>query len=482
MSDKRSILWFRQDLRLSDNPALEAALQQGGAMLPLFVLDDESFGPRRPGAAQRWWMDRSLTALSERLAERGSRLILRRGPAGQVLKEVVSESGASALFWNRCYDPQSILRDRTVKAWAKDAGLDVRSFGGLLLAEPWEVATGDGGSYRVYSSFWRALSRSYRPPPTRPPPERLSPVPPIASDALKHWALRPAQPNWASGFADVWEPGETGAHRRLSAFLRQGLARYKAERDRPDRDGSSRLSPHLRFGEIAPQRIWNAVQDALSAGAGRAGADTFLAELGWREFSYHLLFHNPDIAREPLRPAFRNFPWRDDPAALAAWQEGRTGYPIVDAGMRQLRSLGWMHNRVRMIVASFLIKHLLLPWQLGEAWFWDTLLDADPANNTASWQWVAGCGTDAAPYFRIFNPVLQGDRFDPEGAYVRRWVPEISALPAKVIHKPWQASPQVLQQTGVRLGESYPRPLIDHAQARKRALEAYATVKQGATV
>ncbi len=479
MTTAPSILWFRQDLRLADNPALTRALAEPGPLLPLFILDDESFGSRRPGAAQRWWLHHSLANLDERLRALGSRLLYRRGAADQVLEALVGETGAKALFWNRCYDPQSVARDRCIKQWAKDRSLEVESFNGLLLKEPWEISTKERKSYRVFTPFWKALRQSYTPEALLPAPTKLPAVPQVSGDSLESWELIPEHPNWAEGFDEHWQPGDVGAAESLSSFLEDALNGYKALRDRPDRKATSRLSPHLRFGEISPRQIWQAVQNHLTLqGEDQADADKFLSELAWREFSYHLLFHEKDLAERPLRSAFADFPWRESSSDLSAWQTGSTGYPIVDAGMRELWSSGWMHNRVRMIVASFLVKDLLITWQRGEAWFWDTLVDGDPANNTASWQWVAGCGADAAPFFRIFNPITQGERFDPEGDYVRRWVPELAKLPNSFIHKPWAADPVTLAAAEVTLGRSYPRRIVDHSQARLAALDAYQQIKR----
>ncbi len=478
MTASPTILWFRQDLRLADNPALAAALSGPCPLLPLFILDEESAGLRAPGGAQRWWLHHSLAALDRNLRALGSRLILRRGPAERVLQNLVSETGATALTWNRCYDPGSVARDKRIKAWAKGKGLEVESHAALLLLEPWQVSTKQGSSYRVFTPFWRQLRSCYRHEAPLAAPADLPPSPGVESEDLESWGLLPRAPDWAAGFTEAWRPGEAGARKRLADFLDEGLGGYKTERDRPDRPGTSRLSPHLRFGEISPRQVWQTVEQRLSQdGSAEAGADTYLSEIAWREFSYHLLFHETDLAERPLREAFAAFPWRDSPDDLARWQRGLTGYPIVDAGMRQLWASGWMHNRVRMIAASFLVKDLLIPWQQGEAWFWDTLVDGDPASNAASWQWVAGCGADAAPYFRIFNPVSQGERFDPEGAYVRQWVPELAKLPKGIIHRPWTADAKTLAAAGVSLGESYPKPMIDHARAREAALQAYASVK-----
>jgi deoxyribodipyrimidine photo-lyase len=465
------LLWFRQDLRLTDNPALAAALASGRPVIPVYVLDHETPGAWAPGGAARWWLHHGLAALAASLAERGSRLVLRRGRAEAAILRLVEETGAAAVHANRLYEPWARASDAAVAAALKQRGVAIHGANAALLFEPWSVRTQAGGSFGVYTPFSRACFAAGPPPqPTRAPsripaPDRFPP-----SDHLDDWGLLPKTPDWAGGLRETWTPGETAAQARLDRFVAGPLADYDRLRNRPDLDATSGLSPHLHWGEISPRQVWHAAE---AAGAPRGkGTETFLKELLWREFSYHLLWHRPEMPEQPLKPAFAYFPWRNDPTAVRAWQRGRTGYPIVDAGMRQLWHTGWMHNRVRMIVASFLIKHLLLPWQEGEAWFWDTLVDADLAANSASWQWVAGCGADAAPYFRIFNPILQGAKFDPEGAYVRRWVPELARLPAALIHAPWQASPLELRDAGVVLGKSYPAPIVDHSTARARALAA----------
>jgi len=478
-STASAIVWFRQDLRLADNPALAAAAAHGGPVLPVYILEDG--GPWAPGGAARWWLHHSLAALSRDLKSLGAPLCLRSGEAEKILPQLVKEAGAGALFWNRCYEPRAVARDKALKADLSAAGIETKSFNGALLVEPWELKTGQGEPYKVFTPFWKALLAAGAPPQPLPRPKKLDGVKGVASEALNEWELLPTQPDWAGGIRETWMPGEDGAAERLRDFLDAAAARYKGDRDRPDLAGTSRLSPHLHWGEISPRQVWQATRHAVAAGAlNDSAAEAFLRQLGWRDFSHSLLFHWPDFPEKPWRGDFAAFPWQSDDEAFAAWCEGRTGYPIVDAGLRQLWATGWMHNRVRMIAASFLIKDLLISWQRGEAWFWDTLVDADLANNAAGWQWVAGCGADAAPYFRIFNPVSQGEKFDPKGRYVRQWVPEIAALPDDTIHQPWNASEDVLKKAGVTLGETYPHPIVDHKAARARALAGYEKVKQAA--
>jgi len=419
--------------------------------------------------------------LSASLEAKGSRLIVRRGPTEETLASLIEETGAGALYFNRLYEPEARSRDASVeRSLARTApSLTIRSFNGSLLFAPPDIQKKDGGPYQVFTRFWRACLAL--PEPTRPhPAPRSWPAPArwpasIALDALE---LRP-RIDWAAAFHARWTPGERSARARLRRFVNRSLPEYGEDRNRPDRPGSSRLSPHLHFGEISPHRVWWEVKDRTARAPldGRS-TETFLSEIGWREFANHLLYHFPATPEQPLRAEFGRFPWTRDATRLAAWQAGRTGFPFVDAGMRELWHTGWMHNRVRMVAGSFLVKNLLVPWQEGARWFWDTLVDADLANNTLGWQWIAGSGADAAPYFRIFNPVLQGEKFDPSGAYVRRWVPELAALPARWIHRPWEAPAEVLSEAGVTLGADYPRPVVDHAIARDRALAAYEQIRK----
>jgi deoxyribodipyrimidine photo-lyase len=477
------LVWFRQDLRLADNPALAAALASTRPIVCVFVLDDEAPGAWRRGAASRWWLHHSLGALSRDIAQRGAGLVLRRGSAAKIIPRLAAEIGAGLVVWSRQYEPWATARDSAIKAALKRAGVAAESFNSALLVEPWELKPASGGTYfKVYSPFWRAaLARGGPPAAILAPSKLLSFDPMPAGDALSDWRLAPLKPDWAAGFSAHWTPGEAGAHQRLAAFFRSEAVGYGELRNRPDLPATSRLSPHLHFGEISPGAIWRAAQLACAQGGVPDGdVAKLIAEIGWREFSNHLLFHAPTLPEENWRARFNAFPWREDAGLIEAWRRGQTGYPIVDAGMRQLWATGWMHNRVRMITASFLIKHLMTHWRVGADWFWDTLVDADLANNAASWQWVAGSGADAAPYFRIFNPVTQGEKFDPNGAYVRRWAPELAGLDARAIHQPWTAAPFDLAAAGVTLGKTYPKPIIDHAAARARALAAFETVKSAA--
>ena len=475
------VVWFRRDLRIHDNPALAEGAASGRPVVPLFVLDEESPGVRPLGGASRWWLHESLRSLAEDLAGLGLSLCLRRAPAADVLHEVVRETGAGRVVWNRCHEPASIACDSNVETALRAAGVETESYGGSLLIEPGEILTRQGAPYKVFTPFWRRVRESYQAPPPHPAPKRPTPGPAIESDRLEGWRLQPTAPDWAGGLRETWEAGEAAARRRLAGFMDGAVERYGSDRDRPDLEGSSRLSAHLHWGEIGPNQVWRASAPLIEAAAPAAtGAEALLRELAWRDFNHHLLVRFPHMVTENWRPAFDRFPWRDDPQSLAAWQEGRTGYPIVDAGMRELWHTGWMHNRARMIVASFLTKDLLVHWRHGEAWFRDTLVDADLANNVANWQWVAGSGADAQPFFRIFNPVRQAEKFDPAGAYVRRWIPEISRLPDRWLHRPWEAPPDVLGEAGIELGRDYPLPMVDHAQARQRALRAYRLLRSAA--
>ena len=464
---KKAIVWFRQDLRLKDNPALHHAAAEGYDILPLYILDETK------GGASRWWLHHSLKSLGKEIP-----LVLKNGNPQDIVFELIKAEKIDAVFWNRCYEPDAIARDAEIKSALEAASVEVQSFKGCLLAEPWELQTGQGGFYKVYTPFWRALKAKIIPDTPLPAPDASYVN--AKSDNLKDWELLPAL-NWADGFDEYWQPGEEGAIDKAVAFMESGLTEYKSRRDRMGLEGTSRLSPHLHFGEISPRQVWHAVQAFTvrnEMSDAEQNVEQFLKEVVWREFAYHLIYHVENFSTHAFRSEFDHFPWDDDPDALKAWQQGQTGIPIVDAAMRQLWQTGWMHNRARMIVGSFLTKHLLVPWQQGAAWFWDTLVDADLANNTAGWQWIAGCGADAAPYFRIFNPVLQSKKFDASGDYIRRFVPELSNLSDADIHAPWEASKERLEQAGILLGKDYPHPVIDLKFGRNRALAAYGEIKR----
>ncbi|MCQ8781649.1 cryptochrome/photolyase family protein [Mangrovibrevibacter kandeliae] len=473
--DDRSpiLVWFRQDLRLDDHPALAHAAETGRPVVPLYVLDEESEGLRAWGGAHRWWLHHALDALGTALKEHHLPLVLRRGPALREVVDVAKAAGAGALWYNRRYGPGERAVDEAVAEALGD--LDCQGFTGTILHEPEAVQTGSGGFYRVFTPFFRKLQSLGDPrDPIDPPKHLKTNDTSVRSDRLADWNLLPKKPNWSGGIDEAWQAGEDAAHQRFAAFQEEILAGYKDSRNLPAEDGTSRMSPHLHWGSVSPYRLWH---DAQARGKGAEGAGAYRRELAWRDFNYHLLFHVADFTRANYDKRFDRFPWRKSPKDLEAWQQGRTGYPLVDAGMRQLWQTGWMHNRVRMVAASFLTKHLLIDWRAGEAWFWDTLVDGDAANNVSQWQWVAGCGADAQPFFRIFNPIGQSRKFDKGGDYIRRFVPELAALPDKAIHAPWEAGEDVLDEAGVALGKTYPKPIVDHEEARKRALDAFAMIR-----
>ncbi|MET4783204.1 deoxyribodipyrimidine photo-lyase [Glaciihabitans sp. UYNi722] len=453
-SQDPSIVWLRDDLRLADNPALSAAIDRGAPIVIFYLLDEKTEGIRALGGASRWWLHHSLESLAESIRTIGGRLVLRRGAAAEKLPELVTDTGAGAVFWNRRYGGPQRDADAALKSRLRDAGLTVESFQANLLHEPWTVTTAEGNPFRVFTPFWKASLGSGDPREPLPTPRSISGVTDVASDDLAEWQLLPTHPDWAGGIREAWTPGEHAAHERLERFVVVGLEDYDRGRDEPGQDATSRLSPHLRFGEISPFQIWHRVQRGQLSAAARRNAAKFLSEVGWREFNWNILFHFPDLHEKNFRPDFDAFPW-DKPhrAELEAWQQGRTGIPLVDAGMRELWQTGYMHNRVRMVVASFLIKNLLIDWRVGEQWFWDTLVDPDEASNPGNWQWVAGSGADAAPYFRIFNPMLQADKFDPHQDYQRRYLPELGT-------------------------DDYPEPIVDLKQSRADALTAYEVVKR----
>ena len=473
MSTKPVIVWFRQDLRRADNPALYAACKTGAPIIPVYILDDKNAHPWKMGGASRVWLHHSLTALDKSLS---GHLHIESGDAADIIPALVRKTGAQGVYWNRCYEPWRIGRDKKIKSDLEENDIEAHSFNGSLLWEPWDVKKNDGTPYKVFTPFFRRGCMSAKEPRhPLPAPTRIAyadaPKGGLSIEGLK---LLPVKPRWDETMVKHWSIGEAGAQKRLKDFLEDGLKGYKEGRNVPSKDNVSRLSPHLHFGEISPNTAWHAAKEYGIAHNAETDMDTFLSELGWREFSHSLLYYNPAIVWDNLNPRFNDFPWTDrENKNVNAWQRGMTGYPIVDAGMHELWQTGYMHNRVRMVVGSFLVKHMLTHWHQGETWFWDTLFDADLANNSASWQWIAGCGADAAPYFRIFNPVTQGEKFDANGTYVRRYIPEIAALPDKYLHKPWEAPAHILSEAGVTLGKTYPRPIVDHAQAREKALEAF---------
>lgn len=469
-----AIVWLRDDLRLDDQPALRAAAAQPA--LFVYVFDEN---PGRPlGGASRWWLGKSLTAFAKSLAHIGGRLDVVAGDPEAILPALARQASAEAVYWTRRYGAAEIEKESRLAAALRGLGVHPQSFNGQLLRDPETVRTEAGAPYKVFTPFWRRCRElgPFDAPHAAPRKLHAAPWPFDAPPRVEidDLAPQPTKPDWSSGLAQAWTPGEAGARARLRRFLDEGLRDYAEARDHLAGETTSRLSPHLRFGEISPRRIAAATEAAAQGADAHRGAEKFLSELGWREFSHALLRQQPNLATENWNPRFDAFPWRQDATALETWRRGRTGYPVVDAGMRELWSTGYMHNRVRLIAGSFLTKHLGLDWREGEAWFWDTLCDADEASNPANWQWIAGCGADAAPYFRVFNPMLQGEKFDPQGAYVRRWLPELARLDARYLHAPWTAPASALADAGVKLGRDYPAPIVDHAVARVRALAAFA--------
>ncbi|MGB0684124.1 MAG: cryptochrome/photolyase family protein [Magnetovibrionaceae bacterium] len=466
------LLWFREDLRLADHAALNRAARDGAPVVSVFVWDEETPGLRALGGARKWWLHKSLEALKASLAERGVPLILARGRAARVIRTLAETLGPESVHWMRRAEPGYRTQGREVAEALEEINVSYFAEDDFFLFPPESLKTGQGKPYGIFTPFWKACQ-------TRPEPPRPTPVPECLQgldigsmgDALADWNLLPTKPDWAGGFRETWTPGEAGAQARLAAFIQGPVSDYAGARDKLGVNGTSGLSPHLAFGEISPRQVWHAAKVS-------SNAEPFVRQLGWREFAHHVLLRNPNLGTSALRDEFNSFPWIDDPVGLKAWQQGRTGYPLVDAGMRELWHTGTMHNRARMVCGSFLVKDLLIDWRAGESWFWDCLVDANEANNGASWQWVGGCGIDAAPYFRIFNPVLQSEKFDPGGRYIHRWVPELRDLPAPQVHAPWKAPEGLLRSAGVRLGETYPAPIVDHGLARDRALSALKAIKK----
>ncbi len=474
---KPAIYWFRADLRLSDLPGLVAA-SNAGPVIPVYILDDQLGDDWKLGGATRWWLHHSLDRLNKDLMARDGKLILRRGETTAILATLMQETGATQIYASRQYQPWAQQSEHELKDLAQGRGGDFKRYPGTLIFEPEEIKTGGGTPFKVFTPFWRACLKGRDPSQPLPIPTLSFSESMPKSLELEELGLLPTRPNWAEGWETLWCPGEAGAEDALQAFLASHVSDYGEGRDFPAQPNTSRLSPHLKFGEISPRQIWAAAQHLKHAEPATApSVDKFLAEIGWREFCNHLVAQFPAMPDRAFNSKFDHFPWGDNEEYLSAWQQGMTGYPIVDAGMRELWQTGFMHNRVRMVVASFLTKHLLTHWRHGEQWFWDCLLDADLASNACSWQWVGGSGADASPYFRIFNPIAQGEKFDKTGEYTRKWVPEIAELPDKYLHKPWEAPALTLEAAGVALGETYPQPIVDHKAARETALIAYANLR-----
>ena len=472
MREKPIILWFRHDLRLSDHQALVAASKTKRPIIPLYIYETHNTETPPMGCASQWWLHHSLISLEKGLQACGSKLIKRSGPAREVLRDFCQETSAAGLYFHSSVLPGSSELENDLKHWAMKEGLDCQAFSGELLFNPTAITTKSGTPFKVFTPFWRACQKaSPLPQPLPPPQSLLSQKNWPKSESLKAWDLIPRTPNWAKGFSQEWHPGQTGAQKALQYFVSKNIANYHKARDIPSINGTSRLSPHLHFGEISVRSCWH---QAKATG----GGESFLRELAWREFCYHLLFHWPNLTEAPFKQEFTAFPWLENQTYIRAWQRGKTGYPIIDAGMQQLWQTGWMHNRVRMITGSFLVKNLMQHWHVGRDWFWDTLVDADLANNSGGWQWVAGSGADAAPYFRIFNPVTQSKKFDPDGTYIRRFLPALKTLPAPHIHDPTNAPAAALKQAGITLGQTYPKAIVDLVSSREGALAAYEQMRQ----
>ena len=478
-----TLLWLRRDLRLTDNPALAAALRSGRRVIPVYIHAPEEEAPWIPGATSNWWLHHSLSSLCTRMAELGSRLIVRRGPSKDALLSLARETNADEVHWNRLYEPAIIARDSKIKQAIKHQGLLAESHNGALLFEPWAVENKSGNPFKVFTPFWRTCQSQFELRQPVPEPARLPPVPKkLTGLALADLGLLP-KIQWDTGLTASWQPGEAAALEALDCFCSEVLRSYQKSRDLLATEGTSRVSPHLHFGEIGPNQVAYVLHETtrqLPQAGAEAAKDAYLRQVGWRDFAHHLLYHFPNTHHEPLREEFSRFPWHaGGDGSFDAWTKGMTGVPLVDAGMRQLWQSGWMHNRARMIVASFLTKNLSIHWLEGARWFWDTLVDANLASNTLGWQWTAGCGADAAPFFRIFNPIRQGERFDPDGDYIRRWVPELARLPSPYIHAPGLAPSKVLDEAGLTIGDDYPAPIVDLKTSREEALQYYRAMRQG---
>ena len=483
MSSETIIVWFREDLRLDDNPAFFNACQQARYIIPVYTFDDKNTGNWPLGSASRWWLERSLACLQNELKTHQSDLLIFKGDCAEVLNRIIKSSGTDSVYWNRLYAPARIERDKKIKTRLKASGVEAISHEGNLLIEPWKILNKSDGPYKVFTPYWKRVKEELinQPPTVYDFAATVPPLPKQLPESLSIESLKlyVSKVDWARDFSNYWQPGMNGAEKIKNAFMDQEIYEYSDQRDMPDIDGTSRLSPHLHFGEFSVKKLWLQIYQSMQtqSSQNKEQSWSYLRQLVWRDFSQYLLFHFPHIDQKPFRPEFAEFPWQQDQTLLEKWQQGQTGYPLVDAGMRQLWQTGWMHNRVRMVCASFLTKHLLIHWHQGAKWFWDTLVDADLANNSCGWQWVAGSGADAAPYFRIFNPITQSKKFDPQGHYIRRWVPELAKLDAKFIHEPWLADETMLNQAGVELSQNYPHIIIQHAFARQRALDCYAQMR-----
>ena len=472
--NKLSIFWFRQDLRLADNPGLSEAISKG-IVLPIYIYDDINSNEYEMGSASKWWLHNSLEKLNDSL---NNKLSVYKGDALKIIESLTKSYDVESISWNRCYEPWRIKRDKNIKSEIEKKGIEVNTFNGSLLWEPFNILKTDGTPYRVFSPYYRKGCLNAAPPriPLKSPEISSLFKDEYNESTIEDLSLIP-KVHWFDEMEKLWKPGEVGAQEKLYDFLDDGLFGYKEGRNFPSQKNVSQLSPHIHLGEISPNQVWYAAKQKEDETGIEKDLSHFLSELGWREFSYNLLYHFPTLPRENLQKKFDNFPWQENTDFSDKWKKGHTGYPIVDAGMRELWQTGYMHNRVRMIVGSFLVKNLLLHWHEGEKWFWDCLIDADLASNSASWQWVAGSGADAAPYFRIFNPISQGIKFDPEGEYTKKFLPELRDLPIKYLYSPWEAPADVLEQANIKLGENYPKPIVDLKESREKALDAFDKIR-----
>lgn len=474
----KSILWFRQDLRVNDNPALNAAIENSREVIAVYILDEQSKNYRKLGGASKVWLHYALDDLKKNLKEKYNiNLVFKIGKSVYVLEKLFTESKAEKLFFNHCYEPYVAANDAII-----NKKFNTESFNGSLLVEPHEVKNGSGEYFKVYTAFYKKCLSSHKPRAPLKAPKQQDKGSKLKIESLKldDLKLLPTKPDWAAKFKKYWVISEEAAQKKLDYFFENGLKNYPDDRNFADNEnGTSKLSPYLHFGQISPHQILSATEFYSHIKDSTAkGAEKYINEIYWREFSYSLLGNFNGLPEQNFRPEFDNFPWENNSELLHKWKWGKTGFPIVDAGMRELYETGYMHNRVRMIVGSFLTKNLLTHWKEGEEWFWDNLFDADLANNSASWQWVAGSGADAAPYFRIFNPVMQGKKFDPSGNYTKKWCPELKNMHINFLHNPWEASDIELRAAGVELGKNYPKPILMHDKARNRALEAYKKIKK----